>query len=299
MSRRSRDSGVEGVIAIDKPAGCTSYDVLRGLKRTLGTGKLGHTGTLDPMATGVLVVCAGWATRLIPFLSDGAKEYTGTMRLGVTTTTDDREGEVVLERDASGVSDAALSAAAAALTGEIEQVPPAFSAVKVDGRRAYDAARAGEELELAARPATIFRFELSERQGDEVAFVVSVSPGTYIRSLARDLGEDLGCGAHLTSLRRTVNSGFGAESAVALDAVTGPEQLVPLVDALAQFERVTLDATEVARVRNGQTLVKTCASAIGEHVRMCGPDGTLVAVGRVDRGYESTVVRPVRVRPAR
>lgn len=299
MSRRSRDSGVEGVIAIDKPSGCTSYDVLRGLKRTLGTGKLGHTGTLDPMATGVLVVCAGWATRLIPFLSDGAKEYTGTMRLGVTTTTDDREGEVVLERDATGVTDEALAAAAARLTGAIEQVPPAYSAVKVDGRRAYDAARAGEAVELEARSATIFRFDLSPRTGDEVAFSVSVSPGTYIRSLARDLGEDLGCGAHLTSLRRTRNSGIGEGVAVALDDVTGPEQLVPLVDALAGFERVELDAEEVARVRNGQTLVMTCSSAVGEHVRMCGPDGELVAVGRVDEGYESTVVRPVRVRPRR
>lgn len=300
MSRkRRREAAVEGVLIVDKPSGMSSYDVIRALKPRLGTGKLGHTGTLDPMATGVLVVCAGWATRLIPFLSEGTKGYAGTIRLGVTTDTDDADGAEVRADGLGDVDDAAIASVAHRFCGELSQLPPAYSAAKVDGVRAYAAAREGAPLELEPRIVHVERFELGPLVGDTVAFEAVVSGGTYIRSLARDLGAALGCGGHLTELRRTQNSGFTLEDAIRLDDVEGPEALRSLDAALSFLPSVTLGGPEVVRMGNGQTIPVESALTPGTLVRVRseGTPGALIAIGRMDSGYASAVVRPVRVRP--
>jgi tRNA pseudouridine55 synthase len=184
---------VSGLLLVDKPQGITSHDVVARARRLLGTRKVGHAGTLDPMATGLLLLGVDSSTRLLSYLVGLDKEYTATIRLGVATDTDDAEGETIATRDASGVTDAAIASGIAALTGPIEQVPSTFSAIKVDGRRAYDLARAGEAVDLRSRPVTIHAFELLGTQRDEqfidLAVRVACSSGTYIRALARDLGD--------------------------------------------------------------------------------------------------------------
>src|SRR5699024_8313882 len=191
----------------------TSHDVVGRLRRFFGTRKVGHAGTLDPMATGVLVVGIERATKILGHLALETKTYEATIRLGRTTTTDDAEGETTSTTDASAVTDEAIDAAVAALTGEIDQVPSAVSAIKVDGRRAYDRVRAGEEVERRSRRVTVARFDVLERARSgaviDLVVVVDCSTGTYIRALARDLGSALGVGGHLTALRRTHVGPFG------------------------------------------------------------------------------------------
>jgi tRNA pseudouridine55 synthase len=207
----------DGLLVVDKPGGWTSHDVVGRVRRLAHTRKVGHAGTLDPMATGVLVLGIGRATRLLGHLALTDKTYTATIRLGATTVTDDAEGEVVEVRDASEVTDAAVAGAMAALTGEIAQVPSSVSAVKVDGVRSYARVRAGEAVELAARRVTVSRFALLERRGDDLDVVVDCTSGTYVRALARDLGAALGVGGHLTALRRTRVGPFGLEVARTLE----------------------------------------------------------------------------------
>lgn len=196
-----------GVLVVDKPAGVTSHQVVGRVRRLMGTRKVGHAGTLDPMATGVLVVGVNRATRLLGHLSLHDKDYTATMRLGVSTVTDDAEGDATGITDASGIDDEAIIAAMARQTGEIQQVPTAVSAIKINGQRAYAKVRAGEDVVLKPRGVTVSRFEATEiRRHDEVIDVdveVTCSSGTYVRALARDVGADLGVGGHLTALRRT------------------------------------------------------------------------------------------------
>ena len=202
------------VLPVDKPGGLSSFGVIRRLRPLLGTRKIGHAGTLDPMATGLLVCLVGReATRLQDRFMGLPKIYTGTIRLGISTDSYDAEGEVTAERDASGVTDEQLGAARERFLGDITQRPPMHSAVKVGGERLYKKARRGEEIERAARPVTIYRFDLTERRGDAVDFVVECSKGTYVRSLAHDLGEALGVGAHLAALRRTAIGPFTVEEA--------------------------------------------------------------------------------------
>ena len=196
-------SAPDGLLVVDKPAGWTSHDVVGRCRRLAGTKKVGHAGTLDPMATGVLVLGVGRATRLLGHLALTDKAYDATIRLGATTVTDDAEGEVVEQRDASGVSDEALAAAMAALTGPLSQVPSSVSAVKVDGVRSYARVRAGQAVELAPRSVVVSRFALRDRRGPDVDVTVACTSGTYVRALARDLGAALGVGGHLTALRRT------------------------------------------------------------------------------------------------
>ncbi len=210
-----------GLLLVDKPSGCTSHDVVGRLRRVLGTRRIGHAGTLDPMATGLLVVAVERSTKLLGHLALTDKTYVTTIRLGATTTTDDAEGEVVTTSSPSAlatVDDAAIGAGVAALTGPILQVPSSVSAIKVDGRRAYDLVRAGEHVELVARPVTITRFEITDvrRAADhiDVDAVVECTTGTYVRSLARDLGAALGVGGHLTALRRTTVGPFDIGSAI-------------------------------------------------------------------------------------
>ncbi|MFV0319669.1 MAG: tRNA pseudouridine(55) synthase TruB, partial [Microbacterium sp.] len=212
-----------GILLVDKPDGVTSHDVVARTRRALNTRKVGHAGTLDPMATGLLVLGVDAATRLLTYLVGLDKTYEATIRLGVRTDSDDADGEIVQTTDASGIAAAQIAAGVAALTGRIAQVPSTVSAIKVGGRRAYDLARAGEQVELTAREVTVSRFEVigSERSGSalDLEVVVDCSSGTYIRALARDLGAGLGVGGHLTALRRTHGGPFDGSAAGGVDAI--------------------------------------------------------------------------------
>lgn len=263
----------DGLLVVDKPAGWTSHDVVAKARWVCGTRKVGHAGTLDPMATGVLLLGVGRATRLLTYLVGCDKGYDATIRLGQSTVTDDAEGEVTATADASGVGREALDVAVARLTGEIAQVPSSVSAIKVDGQRSYARVRGGEEVALAARPVTVSRFEVLDVRAEgavlDVDVRVEVSSGTYVRALARDLGADLGVGGHLIALRRTRVGRFGVEDARPLDElVAGAEAavaagrersaVVPLLSmgdaARAQFpERVLTEAQERS-VRYGQRI---------------------------------------------
>jgi tRNA pseudouridine55 synthase len=219
----------DGLVVVDKPAGLTSHDVVARVRRLAGTRKVGHAGTLDPMATGVLVVGINRATRLLGHLTLTEKAYDATVRLGSTTVTDDAEGEVVATADASGVSAEAVAAVVAGLTGDIQQVPSAVSAIKVDGQRSYKRVRDGEDVRLAARPVTVRRFDVGELRpaGDgalEVDVHVVCSSGTYVRALARDLGATLGVGGHLRMLRRTSVGPYGLDVAHTLEQLARPRR---------------------------------------------------------------------------
>jgi tRNA pseudouridine55 synthase len=270
--------GPDGIVVVDKAGGWTSHDVVARMRRIAGTRKVGHAGTLDPMATGVLVVGVNRATRLLGYISAATKEYTATIRLGVRTTTDDAEGEVVGEADPSGVTDRAVAECIAGLTGDIEQVPSAVSAIKVDGKRAYARVRAGEDVQLAARPVTVSRFDVVERRGPDIDVLVECSSGTYIRALARDLGERLGVGGHLTALRRTRVGCFELAAARTLDQLAAELTVMPLADAVAAaFPRWDLDADAAVRLAHGQRIEYAGPVPSGP-VGAFGPDGTVVAL---------------------
>ena len=281
----------DGLLVVDKPAGWTSHDVVGRARRLCGTRKVGHAGTLDPMATGVLVLGIGRATKLLTFLVGCDKAYTATIRLGQSTVTDDAEGDVTATEAADGVTRTALDAAVAALTGDLQQVPSSVSAIKVKGERAYHRVRAGEDVELAARPVTVSRFDvLDVRPADaqgvpvlDVDVAVTVSSGTYVRALARDLGAALGVGGHLTALRRTRVGAFdldGAHSLEALGALEGPEAVpvTPLAQAArAQFAVRELTQEQARTIGYGQRL-DSAEPGRTEPVAAFAPDGTLVAV---------------------
>jgi len=237
-------SGIDGMLLVDKPQGWTSHDVVARARRLLGTRKVGHAGTLDPMATGLLVLAAGRATRLLTYVTGHDKHYQATIRLGVSTVTDDAEGDVVSTADASGVGNSDIAAAVDALTGHIMQSPSAVSAIKVDGKRSYARVRAGEDVALPPRPVTVttFRVDQVRREGThlDLDVAVDVSSGTYVRALARDLGAALGVGGHLTALRRTRVGALDVNDAVTL------EELAARVEAGAVVDLVPLDAAAAA-----------------------------------------------------
>ncbi len=248
-------SAPDGLLVVDKPSGWTSHDVVARGRRLAGTRKVGHAGTLDPMATGVLLLGIGRATRLLGHLALTDKSYDATVRLGATTVTDDAEGEVVDTQDASAVTAESLAAAMATLTGELLQVPSSVSAIKVDGVRSYARVRAGESVELRARPVTVSRFELLGRRGDDLDVTVECTTGTYVRALARDLGAALGVGAHLTALRRTRVGPFDLGQARTLEQLGKELVVVPLDDAVAAaFPRRELDDDETAALSYGRPL---------------------------------------------
>lgn len=298
--RPRRPTARDGLLVVDKPQGWTSHDVVARARGLAGTRKVGHAGTLDPMATGVLVLGVGRATRLLAYVVGADKEYTATIRLGEATTTDDAEGELVARTDAGGVTPEQVAAGVAALTGDIQQVPSAVSAIKVDGQRAYARVRAGEDVTLAARPVTISRFAVHEvrRAGAvlDVDVTVECSSGTYIRALARDLGAGLGVGAHLTALRRTRVGGYGLDVARTLDALEAepadvPLPTLPLADAArATFPVRELTEAEARALSYGQRIPAGGAGA-GVTVAAVAPDGALVALLE-DRGPHA---RPVLV----
>lgn len=273
-----------GLVVVDKPSGLTSHQVVGRARKLFGIRKIGHAGTLDPMATGVLILGVDKATRLLGHLALHDKRYLATIRLGAATTTDDAEGEITGGSPADAVSVDAVRQALASYRGDIEQVPSSVSAIKVDGKRAYARVREGESVELKARPVTITRYDLlaARPQGDFLDLDVDVecSSGTYIRALARDLGADLGVGGHLTSLRRTRIGGFSLDGAVDLFAGDEPPALIPMARAARlSMPVIELDAEQAARVRVGGSLQ---VSVVADPTGVIGPDGELLALYRPD-----------------
>jgi len=270
-----------GLVLVDKPAGLTSHDVVARTRRLAGTRKVGHAGTLDPMATGVLVLGVERATRLLGHLALTDKTYDATIRLGVSTVTDDAEGEVVTTVSAAHLQDDEIGTAVAALTGAIQQVPSSVSAIKVDGKRAYAKVRAGDTVELAARPVTVHSFDVhaTRRTGDVVDLDVTVacSSGTYVRALARDLGAALGVGGHLTALRRTRVGPYDVANARTLEQLESSFEVMPIAVA-ARGAFPSRDVTdEQARLlsHGGQLLWESAESG---PVAVFGPDGTFLAL---------------------
>jgi tRNA pseudouridine55 synthase len=294
---RSRSGGLDGVVVVDKPAGPTSHDVVALVRRLAATRRIGHGGTLDPFATGVLPLFLGAATRLAEYHLGGDKGYRATVCLGATSTTDDLEGELT-PVDGPPVTRAAFEAALAGLTGTFEQRPPAYSAVKIAGRRAYALARAGARPELRFRTVTVSRLELVDWDEGDPARPIAVlevdcSAGTYVRSIARDLGAALGGGAYLGALTRIRSGAFGLDDAIGLEvirsaAAAGPARLAALVrpvDAgLGSMAAVDLTSAEVAEVVRGRRVRPASAGQTAGPIRLLGPDGRIVGIGSWDHG---------------
>lgn len=306
MGRRSSTGGPDGLAVVDKAVGWTSHDVVAKCRGLLGTRKVGHSGTLDPGATGVLLVGAGRMTRLLRFLTELPKTYVTEIVLGVETTTLDAAGEVTARHDMTGVTADSVRAAARALTGPILQVPPMVSAVKVDGRRLHELARQGIEIERQPRPVTVHRFDLTPLPGEPGVWEAEVvcSSGTYVRVLGADLGAALGGGAHLRALRRTAIGSFDLTEAVAVEAVT-PERLLPVAEALRDYPSVVVDESVAADVRHGKVLPRAVIAPPGDGSshpplvlqvwRVLDEDGALLAVygpHRDDTAKPEVVVAP-------
>ncbi|MFG6504213.1 tRNA pseudouridine(55) synthase TruB [Microbacterium sp. P05] len=274
-----------GMLLVDKPAGITSHDVVSRARKARNTRKIGHAGTLDPMATGLLVLGVDAATRLLTFIVGADKTYTATLALGATTDTDDADGEIV-ERAApervDAVDDALIDAGIAALTGEISQVPTTVSAIKVNGRRAYDLARAGVEVQLASRDVVVSRFEVVERRRVnemiELDVTVDVSSGTYVRALARDLGEALGIGGHLTALRRTRIGPFSVTDAVTLDGLAAAPLLSPAEVGTIVLGALHVTEVEAADLREGRRLLGAATRLATPRAAAIDPDGVMIGV---------------------
>jgi tRNA pseudouridine55 synthase len=274
-----RPAAWHGLVVVDKPGGMTSHDVVAHCRRVFGQRQVGHAGTLDPSATGVLLVGLGKATRLLRFLAPLSKSYEAEMVLGVETTTLDADGEVVATHDMATVTVEAVRDAAAAMVGGIQQVPPMVSAVRVGGRRLHELARAGVEVERAARPVVVHRFEVGPGTAPGVLRVgVDCSSGTYVRSLVADVGSALGGGAHLRNLRRTAVGPFTLADATPLEAV-GPEAVLPPLEAVRHLPRVAVEPATAGAVGHGAVLTREAEGLAGD-----GPwavvdgDGALLAV---------------------
>jgi tRNA pseudouridine55 synthase len=295
-----------GILLVDKPDGMTSHGVVSRVRRLAGTKKVGHAGTLDPMATGLLVLGLGPSTRLLTWIVGADKEYLATIRLGSTTVTDDAEGDVVDVADPAVLADVPterIREGITALTGDIEQVPSSVSAIKVDGVRSYAKVRAGEEVSLSARPVTVSAFEVLEerRSADAIDLDVRVvcSSGTYIRALARDLGNGLGVGGHLTALRRSRIGAFAVAEAATLDelgesadtAAAVGAVLLPPADAAARFLPVVdLDEQEAIDLGHGKVVAPRGNRPEGVPVAAVAPDGRLVGIARIERGTMRSLV---------
>jgi tRNA pseudouridine55 synthase len=277
----------DGLLLVDKPAGITSHDAVAVVRRAQGTKKVGHAGTLDPMATGLLVMGVGRATRLLRFLGDLPKVYEGTMRLGIETATLDADGEVTREADVTA-TETEVRAAMAALVGDSMQRPPSYSAVKVGGTKLYEAARKGETLEAAPRPIHVASFDLLGFDGRDAGFRVVCGGGTYVRVLAADVGTALGCGAHLTALRRTAIGPFDVAEAVPPDAETVP---LPIERAVDHLPRIDLETEEAVAAGHGRVLGP--AGFEGPY-GVFAPDGRLIGVWEDDgpKGRPLVVVPP-------
>jgi tRNA pseudouridine55 synthase len=264
-----------GLVIVDKPGGMTSHDVVTRVRRLAGTRRVGHAGTLDPMATGVLVVAVNRATRLLGHLTLTDKRYDATIRLGASTTTDDVEGEVLASRSTEAVTEDAVREALGAFQGEIDQVPSSVSAIKVKGKRAYDRVRAGEQVDLPPRRVTIHALDVTGLDLPDVRISVHCSTGTYIRAIARDLGAALHVGGHLTALRRTAVGPFTLDYARTLDHLTEHFSLTPIGEAVrASFPARDLDDEQAAHVRVGRPL----DLALEGRTAVFAPDGEFLAL---------------------
>ncbi|SOJ54465.1 tRNA pseudouridine synthase B [Mycobacterium simulans] len=287
-----------GILVVDKPSGMTSHDVVGRCRRIFSTRRVGHAGTLDPMATGVLVIGVDRATKILGLLTAASKSYAATIRLGQSTSTEDAEGELLQSVSAEHVTDEAIAAAIGGLRGEIRQVPSAVSAIKVGGRRAYQLARQGQTVALEPRPVRIDRFDvLAARRGSGVIDLdveVDCSSGTYIRALARDLGDALAVGGHLTSLRRTRVGRFGLEQALTLEALAERPRLSLSLDetCLLMFPRRDLTTQEAEAAGNGRSL---SPAGIDGVYAASDADGRVIALLR-DEGSRTKSV--VVIRPA-
>lgn len=285
-----------GLLLLDKPAGFSSTQALARAKRFLASRKGGHTGTLDPFATGLLPLVFGEATKFSRFLIDSGKSYLATLKLGMESTTGDTEGEIV-SRGPVSVTDAQVESALARFRGAQEQTPPMHSAVRIDGRRLYEHARAGREIERAARAVEVTRLEACSREGDELRIAVTCSKGTYVRTLAADIGRALGCGAYLIALRRTAVGPFRLEEAVTLGQLeaAGPEAarefLRPLEVLVEGLPRWDSPAEEAGRFAHGQ-VVACPGAAPGAEIALFAPGGRFVGVGRCE---ESGRLAPLRL----
>jgi len=272
---------LDGVLVVDKPQGPTSHDIVDRARRALRERRIGHTGTLDPFATGVLPLCVGRATRLARFLSGGDKVYRASVRLGFATTTDDLTGEPLADARAVSVSRMALEDAIAAFVGTFDQVPPAFSARHVGGRRLYELARRGEAAARAASPVTVHALEVLSFEADRLELEVRCSAGTYVRAIARDLGERLGTGGHLVALRRTRSGSFGLDQAVPGDALDAA-----VADALVPLCRLLPDVAAVRVGEHGRTLVSHGRDLGPEAVEGAFPDASAPLVRVLDGSGE-------------
>jgi tRNA pseudouridine55 synthase len=280
---------MDGVLVIDKPKGPTSFDVVRQVRSLLKVKKVGHTGTLDPMATGVLPLCLGEATKVAGYITESNKAYDAVVRLGAETDTQDAEGKVVAEAPVPPLTTARLEEVLGRFRGTFEQVPPMYSAVKVGGKRLYELARAGEEVERAARQVTVYELLLRDFSATHLTLSVRCSKGFFVRTLAYDVGRALGCGAHLEALRRTHSGSFTLAQALPLaevvELVKQPEalakRLLPLSEALVDLPVVRVSAADAERVSHGVPLE---APQQPGRVRVVGPTGTLLAVAEVERG---------------
>jgi tRNA pseudouridine55 synthase len=292
-SRASQPAGksesVDGVLVVDKPAGKTSFDVVALVRRLLETRRAGHTGTLDPFATGVLPVCLGLSTRIVPFLTEGDKAYEATLKLGEATDTQDGTGEVISRAPVPALTPEDLEVALSRLRGPLLQAPPMYSAVRVGGRRLYELAREGQVVEREARPVTVYELALRRFEPPVLSLFVRCSKGTYVRTLAHDLGEALGCGAHLTALRRTVSAGFGIHQAVSLKelgrrgAEAARARLLSEAEALSFLPAFDVDAASARKVCSGQRLARGDLPGLdalpeGGRLRLMGTGGELLAV---------------------
>ncbi len=290
MARKHKGNPVDGWVVIDKPAGVTSIKAVSKARWAFKAGKAGHAGTLDPLATGVLAIAFGEATKTVALAQEGLKTYRFTIRLGQATATDDAESAVTATSD-HRPTDAEIEAALPACTGDIEQVPPQFSAVKVAGARAYDLAREGVALELAARPLYVERLQLAARPDPDHAELEMVcGKGGYVRSIARDLGRDLGCHAHVTMLRRLASGGFTLDDAISFEMLDeirhrgGSEHLLPVSTGLDDIPALAVSAAVAAKLRQGQAVPVPAIDLEYGDIAWARLDGQPVAIGTVKAG---------------
>lgn len=284
---KRRQPILNGILLVDKPAGWTSHDVVAKCRRLLGERRIGHTGTLDPAATGLLVLCVGQATRLVEEMTAHGKRYCGEITLGAVTDTDDATGRVIEVQPVPDVSDAMLRQLEAQFSGELEQVPPAFSAIQLGGQRAYAAARAGQPLTLPTRRVAVDELRLSRTVSGTLTAEVRCGPGTYIRSLARDIGVAIGCGGHLSALRRERVGELEVCMAWSIDELeqlsgigAAGEALLPLDEGLSTMDAAILSAVHAEDWQHGRSVAAPAATEAVARVRVYGEDGVLIGLGR-------------------
>ena len=300
---KSRD--LHGIVLLDKPLGLSSNKALQEVRRLLRAAKGGHTGALDPLATGLLPLCFGEATKLAGSLLGARKAYLAECRLGITTDTADSEGEIVQQCPVPPFDDAAIETALARLRGRITQVPPMYSAIKQDGERLYVKARRGETVDVPSREVDVYRLELLARNGDSLQLLIECGSGTYVRSLAADLGEDLGCGAHLTALRRTWVEPFREPNMVTLEqlqqaAAQGDQSLLahllPIAAGLSDLPSVHLDEVQSKAIALGQQIILPTSFPVGRCAAYAS-DGALLALIEVGDEHRARIVRGFNLPP--